>query len=248
MRAARLSIVIPAFNESRRLPATLAAVADYAAGALEFAEVLVVDDGSRDETRVVAEGIAGQFAAAPGGEAARCVVRVLSHHPNRGKGASVRRGMLEATEALILMIDADLSTPIEDLSKLLSALDGAEIAIGSRALAGSQITQRQSWFRESMGKVFNRLVQAVVLGGIRDTQCGFKLFRSTAARAIFSRTRIDGFAFDVEALYLARRLGLRVAEVPVRWHNSPESTVHLVRDASRMFTDLWRIRSVHRDL
>jgi dolichyl-phosphate beta-glucosyltransferase len=237
----RLSIVIPAYNEAARLSATLAAIEGYARGALTHAEILVVDDGSSDTTREIAEQYA-RDAKPP------VSVRVLGHRPNAGKGRSVREGMLAATEPHVLMSDADLSTPIEDVQKLARALDYAHIAVGSRAVAGSVITRRQPLYRQSMGKMFNRFVQAVVLPGVSDTQCGFKLFRTDTAQAIFSRAKVDRFAFDVEVLYIARKLGLRVEEVPVRWHNSPASAVDPVRDSAQMLADLWRIRLLHRDL
>jgi dolichyl-phosphate beta-glucosyltransferase len=236
----RLSVVIPAYNEDRRIPETLEALQRYAAGRFEAVEILVVDDGSSDGTADVARAFAAR-AASP------VSVRVLSNGKNLGKGASVRSGMLAASEDWILMTDADLSTPIEDLPALYAALTdgGADVALGSRALAESRLEVRQPLYREFMGRTFNRMVQLLLLGGIRDTQCGFKLFKREAARAIFSRAKVDRFAFDVEAVFLAQKLGLTVVEIPVTWRNSPHSTVSPLRDSAQMFFDIVRIRRLH---
>ncbi len=234
-----LSIVIPAYNEETRLPATLARVEQWARANLDRAEIIVVDDGSTDRTLELARAFS-QRASTP------VTVRALSNGTNRGKGASVRAGVLAATLPWILMSDADLSTPIEDVTKLADAIAGADVVIGSRAIAGSQVTKHQPLYRELMGKTFNKLVRVLVTGGLADTQCGFKLFRREAAQQIFSKAQIDRFAFDVEAIYLARQLGLRVLEVPVVWCNSPASTVDPVRDSSRMLLDLLRIHWLHR--
>jgi dolichyl-phosphate beta-glucosyltransferase len=242
MRVDRLSIVVPAFNEETRLPATLERLAAFATAHLEAAEIIVVDDGSRDRTRARAEELVQGLT----NEKVR--LAVLGLPENRGKGAAVREGMLAAREPFVLMSDADLSTPIEELPALADALEGFDVVLGSRAARGAKITQRQPLYRELMGKTFNKLVRVLVTGGIADTQCGFKLFRREAAQAIFSRAKVDRFAFDVEALFLARKLGFRICEVPVRWHNSPATTVHALRDSSRMFADLLRIRRLHRDL
>jgi dolichyl-phosphate beta-glucosyltransferase len=236
----RLSVVIPAYNEARRLPETLQVIQRFAADRFEAVEILVVDDGSTDGTVAAAEAFAST-ARSP------VSVRVLSNGRNLGKGASVRNGMLAATEPWILMTDADLSTPIEDLPALYAALSegGADVALGSRALADSRLEVRQPIYREFMGRTFNRMVQVLLLGGIRDTQCGFKLFKRAAAHAIFSRAKVDRFAFDVEAVFLARKLGLGVAEIPVTWRNSPHSTVSPLRDSAQMFLDVVRIKRLH---
>jgi dolichyl-phosphate beta-glucosyltransferase len=156
--------------------------------------------------------------------------------------------MLTASEPYILMSDADLSTPIEEIEKLAQAIQDADIAIGSRSISGSTITRRQPLYRMSMGKIFNRFVRAIAVHGIADTQCGFKLIKRDVAQAVFSRCKVERFAFDVEAIYVARRLGYRTVEVPVRWHNSPTSTVHPIIDSARMLWDLFRIRSLHPNL
>jgi dolichyl-phosphate beta-glucosyltransferase len=224
-----LSVVIPAYNEALRLPATLARVQQHLAGRSEPHEILVVDDGSSDATAEVARAAGG-------------AVRLLRHEPNRGKGYAVRRGMLAATGGRRLMTDADLSTPIEELAKLEAELDrGFDVAIGSRAIAGARIEVHQPAYREAMGRAFNLLVQGLLLPGLHDTQCGFKLFTAAAATAAFSATRLDGFSFDVEALYVTRRRGLRIAEVPVVWRNDAATRVGLGAGGAA-FADLLRIR------
>jgi len=169
---------------------------------------------------------------------------VIDRKFNRGKGYSVRQGMLAGRGRFLLFSDADLSTPIEELEQLLPPLESGEVqvTIGSRALKDSRVEVHQPWWRETMGKGFNLFVRAIALGGLRDTQCGFKCFTREAVRAVFSVARIDGFGFDVEALYLARKFGFGVREIPVRWINSPESKVHPLSDSSRMLADLLRIR------
>jgi dolichyl-phosphate beta-glucosyltransferase len=225
-----LSVVIPAFNEAARLPATLARVRAYLDARGASYQVLVVDDGSSDGTSEVA-----RTAGAP--------VELLRHAQNHGKGHAVRAGMLAAGGQQRLMTDADLSTPIEELDKLEAELRrGFDVAIGSRAVAGARIEVHQPFYREAMGRLFNRLVQALLLPGLHDTQCGFKLFSAAAATAAFGAARLDGFSFDVEALYVARRRGLRIAEVPVVWRNDAASRVGLGGGA-RAFLDLARIRA-----
>jgi dolichyl-phosphate beta-glucosyltransferase len=241
MRIARLSIIIPAYNEEARLAGTLDAITRYARQSLDRAEIIVVDDGSSDATAQIAAAWSAE-------DDARVSVRVLRHRSNQGKGASVREGMLAASEPYALMTDADLSTPIDDVERLATAIEHADVVIGSRSIPGSRITRRQPIYRMSMGKIFNRFVRALAVGGISDTQCGFKLLKRDVAQAVFSRCTIDRFAFDVEAIYVARRLGYRVVEVPVRWHNSPASTVHPIFDSARMLWDLARIRRRHRAL
>jgi dolichyl-phosphate beta-glucosyltransferase len=223
-----LSVVIPAFNEALRLPATLARIREHLAGA-SF-EIVVVDDGSTDGT--------AQQARAAGDDC----LRVIGGGRNRGKGHAVRQGMLEARGALRLMTDADLSTPIEELARLQArAAEGFEIVIASRALAGSRIEVHQPWYRESVGRAFNLLVRALLLPGLHDTQCGFKLFSARAAAEVFAAARLDGFGFDVEALVIARRRGYRIAELPVTWRNDAATHVSSLR-GFLAFLDLARIR------
>jgi dolichyl-phosphate beta-glucosyltransferase len=223
-----LSIVIPAYNEEARLPRTLAAIARWLEAGGPRAEIIVADDGSRDGTERVAR------------EAGAMVLR---RDENRGKGDAVRRGMLAARGPLRLMTDADLSTPIEDFALLKRRLDeGYDVAIGSRAMAGANVEVRQPAFRELSGRAFNLLVRLLLLPGLQDTQCGFKLFNAAAAEAAFSAARLDGFSFDVETLFVARRRGFRVAEVPVTWRNDAATHVGLAKGALA-FADLVRIRA-----
>lgn len=225
-----LSVVIPAYNEATRLPRTLGRLAEYLASWGHPYEILVVDDGSGDATEARAR------------EAGGPLVRVLRNEANRGKGYSVRRGILEACGQRILMTDADLSTPIEELPRLLAEMEGGyDIVIASRALPGANVEIRQPWYRENVGRLFNLAVRLLVVPGLHDTQCGFKLFRVEAARAIFSAGRLDGFSFDVEALFIARRRGYRVAEIPVTWRNDAATRVGLGA-GFRAFLDLARIR------
>lgn len=236
--APRISVVIPAYNEARRLGPTLERVATWLDAHEASWEVIVADDGSRDATAAIADEAAVRWPN----------VRRVSLPRNRGKGAAVRAGMLAATGDLALFCDADLATPIEELTKLeaaMAASPGAAIAIGSRALATSQIEVRQHPARELMGRTFNRLVRGLVVGGIRDTQCGFKLFTRAAAAELFGRAKVDGFAFDVELLWLAQGR-FPVVEVPVVWRHVDESKVSPGTDAARMFIDLLRIRRLHR--
>jgi dolichyl-phosphate beta-glucosyltransferase len=228
-----LSIVIPAFQEAAGIGQTLDRVRAYLDEQVFDSEVVVVVDGGRDETLALAK------AAMTGWPA----LTVLEGDVNRGKGYSVRRGMLEACGRYLLFSDADLSTPISEVERLIAALEaGADVAIGSRALAGSDVRVSQAWWRRSMGRIFNHIVRLVAVSGIRDTQCGFKCFRRDAARRLFALQRIRRFAFDVELLWLARRLGYRVAEVPVIWVNDASSGVNPVTDSFWMLVDLVRLR------
>ena len=232
---ASISIVIPAYNEGRRLGASLDAVLRYLASR-RFSpyEVVVVDDGSTDDTVEVVERC----------RAAHPEVRLLRNPGNRGKGYAVRHGMLEATGDWILFSDADLSAPIEQLDQLLEAAtrEHASVAIGSRALDRSLIAVHQSPFRENAGRVFNLLVRLLAGLPFWDTQCGFKLFERHAAREVFRRQRIERFGFDAEALYIARKLGFASLEAPVRWSHSEGTKVRMLRDSLNMFLDLARIR------
>jgi len=228
-----LSVVIPAFEEASRIGPTLERVHAYLRDQPFESEVLVVVDGGRDGTLELVREATADWPA----------WRVLDNGANRGKGFSVRRGMLAAGGRYLLFSDADLSTPIGEVERLIAALEaGGDIAVGSRALATSDVRVRQAWWRQSMGRIFNRIVRLVAVPGIHDTQCGFKCFRREAARRIFPRQRATGFSFDVELLWLARKLGYGVVEVPVTWVNDPSSRVHPVRDSLRMLADLLRLR------
>jgi dolichyl-phosphate beta-glucosyltransferase len=231
-----LSVVIPAYNEIARLEPTLRRVIAYCRAQCPLFEIIVVDDGSTDGTPDLVERIAAEEAG----------VKLIALGANRGKGAAVRSGVLAARGREVLFSDADLATPIEELDKLRQRLaDGCDIAIGSRAAPGADIRVRQHPMRELMGRTFNLMVRVAALGGIRDTQCGFKLFRRDAAHDLFGRARLDGFAFDVEVLWLARGR-YQVAEVPVVWSHVDDSKVSPGGDAARMFVDLLRIRWLHR--
>lgn len=230
-----LSVVIPAFNEEQRLPPNLERLHGFLVEQGYDAEILVVDDGSRDRTRDTVEACRN-----------RCpMLRVLSYGANRGKGFAVRTGVLAATRHAVLFTDADFSTPIGELDRLWEHLDrGFDVAIASRQMSDSQIEVRQPWYRRLVGRAFIVIVALIGVRGYRDTQCGFKLFRAEAVRRLFTPLRTHGFAFDVEVLMRARRLGMRVAEVPVRWLHSSDSRVRPVVDSVRMLVELLRMRGV----
>ena len=230
MAAPFLSIVIPAYNEAERLPTTLAQLGSFLRGEGYTAEIVVVDDGSIDGTAAV---VRQAVADTP--------VRLIVA-PHRGKGAAVRRGMLAATGEIRLMCDADLSMPAYELPKLLAALAaGADVALATREGAGARRID-EPYLRHLMGRVFNALVRLLAVPGLHDTQCGFKAFTAASAEALFTRATVDGFGFDVEVLYLARKRGLRLAEVPIAWYFQPSSRVSPLRDTMRMIRDLLRVR------
>lgn len=235
----RLSVVVPAYNEEARIARTVERIAAYLSLKGEPWEILVSDDGSTDGTSVRVR----EAAARLGGER----VRLLRSDANRGKGDAVRRGALAARGERVLVTDADLSAPIKESDKLLRAIDeGADAAIGSRALREPGCDVQESARRWIAGRVFNLLVKLLVVRGYHDTQCGFKCFTREAARKLFALQKIDGFSFDVELLYLAKRQGLKVREVPVMWSQGPDSRVRLLRDSIRMFRQLFLIRRLHR--
>lgn len=228
-----LSIIIPSYNEEARLPGTLQRIAEYLPTLKLRTEVLVVDDGSTDRTAAVAESFHGKLTG----------LRVLSNGTNRGKGYSVRHGMLEAQGDMVLFTDADLSAPIEEAEKLLGPLNnGYDVALGSRAMDRSLISTRQSIFRETAGIIFNKIVRMVLRLPFVDTQCGFKAFRRERCRIIFEQQRIEGFGFDPELLYLARHYGLLAIEIPVRWGHSEATKVNMLGDSLKMFADIFTIR------
>jgi dolichyl-phosphate beta-glucosyltransferase len=228
----RLSVVVPAYNEARRLPPTLARIRAWAASRDFPVEIVVVDDGSADGTADVARA-----------ELAGTDHRVLVHPENRGKGAGLRTGMTAAAGEFVLFTDADLSTPIEEADLFLAEhARGTPVVIGTRKTGDARVSVRQSLVRERMGKVYTWLSNVLVCPGVTDFTCGFKSFRRDAARAIFSRLVEDGWSYDSEVLFLARRLGFEVREVPVRWANDPSTRVRLLRDAVGSFAGLVRIR------
>ncbi len=228
----RLSLVIPAYNEALRIASTLRAVGAWRRAQGFEVEVLVVDDGSKDDTVAVVEALSREI----GG------LRVLSGEPNHGKGYAVARGMRAARGRVRLFLDADGSTPIEEAGRLLEAIRvGADVAIGSRRAPGAAMAVKQPWYRRLWSVVANRVVQVVLLDGIHDTQCGFKAFSARAAAAVFGRVRTSGWGFDLEALAVARRLGFHITELPVQWSDDRRSRVKLA-DAWRITREFLRIR------
>ena len=229
----RLSVVVPCYNEEQRLPATIERIAGYLSRRGVSYELILVDDGSIDGTREVMQQAAARNPA----------VRIESLPRNRGKGGALAAGVAIARGEQLLVTDADLSTPIEELEKLETALAaGAGVAIASRAIKGSRVEISQPIYRVAMGKIFNLIVQLVLLPGIWDTQCGFKLFRAEIARPVFAALTTNGFGYDPEALYLAKRRGVRIVEVPVVWRNSAPTTVNAIRSSLDMFKHVVRVR------
>ena len=228
-----ISLVIPAFNEGRRIAPTVRETVAYLGNNGYAYEVIVVDDGSTDSTYDVVRHIQREVPQ----------LGIVRHPVNLGKGCAVKSGFLAARGDFVFFTDADHSTPIEELPKFMArAHEGFDIVIASRALPDSVIAVPQAWYRQRMGCAFNWLVRALVIGGIHDTQCGFKCFRRDRCAPVFAVQRLRGFSFDVEILYLARRLGLKIIELPVVWRNSADSRVHTLKDSLRMFRDLLRIR------
>jgi dolichyl-phosphate beta-glucosyltransferase len=233
-RIPRHSIVIPAYNESERLGPTLGRVLAFVRRQGQKAEIVVVNDGSTDQTADVVRDYAQQS----GG-----IIRLLENPENRGKGYSVRNGVLHSAGDIVLFTDADLSAPIEEAVKLVEALDhGADVAIGSRWARRELQTQRQSLARQVLGRVFNGLLRILLSLEFKDTQCGFKAFRREAARAVFPLQRIEGWGFDPEILFLAKKSGFKVAEVPVVWGHDTRTRIKPFEDGWRMVADMLRIR------
>ena len=227
------SIVIPAYNERDRIVATLERIVAYSSKHRWEAEVLVVDDGSRDETAEIVRQFSMRNPA----------VRLLRNPGNRGKGYSVRHGMLRATGDILLFTDADLASPIEEAEKLFSAIAaGADIAIGSRWMKSELQTHRQPLHRQVMGRIFNLLMRLTLRLNFKDTQCGFKAFKRSTSQAIFQFQRIERWGFDPELLYLARKFKLKVVEIPVGWAHQEGARINPVRDGLRMFGELLMVR------
>lgn len=230
-------MIVPAYNEENRLPGTLDRMLEYFSGVSYSWSILIVDDGSKDRT---AEKVREYSAHEPR-------IQLTGYPTNRGKGHAVRYGMLRAEGELLLLSDADLATPIEEVEKLLPALDRqADVAIGSRPLKESRLEVRQPLYRELGGRALNKLIQMFGLKGIQDTQCGFKLFRREAAREIFSRCHLDNFSYDFEALLVARDLGLPIAEIGVRWRHIEGSRLRPFRDGLNAIRDLLKLRALGR--
>src|SRR5436305_7310256 len=229
------SAVIPAFNEASRIDETLRLTLDYLRNASPESELIVVNDGSTDATSLIARKVL---------ETTKIETRLLENFPNRGKGAAVRSGLFVAQKPIALFFDADLSTPLEETPRVIEPIANGEvdIAFGSRALDRRLIGQHQPWRREQAGRIFNLLVRLATDLPFWDTQCGFKAFRKDECRPILEAACIDGFAFDVELLFLARRAGLRIREIPVRWNHSEGSKVRLFQDSLRMLGEIVTLR------
>ena len=232
-----ISVVIPAYNEERRLPPTLIDIIDFFDSLHVAYEVIVVDDGSSDGTA----DVVNKF------ERVRPQVKLMKLPKNSGKGYAVRFGVLNSRGSRVLFADADGATPISEFTRLNNALEsGADLAIGSRAMFSNDTHVATSIHRKFLGRVFNHCVNWILLPGIADTQCGFKLFTRPSAQFLFSHQRSDRFSFDVELLYLAKKAEFRIAEVPINWNNIPGSKVNLVLDALLMFRDIIRFKIIHR--
>ncbi len=228
-----LSLVIPAYNETACLARNVATILAHVDEAGLSAELLIVDDGSTDDTRAVAEGLAAGDAR----------VRTLANPENAGKGSAVRQGMLAAGGDPVVFLDADLSTPIATLQPMLAAFAaGADVVVGSRRVAAAQIAVHQPWLREFLGRGFTWLTRLWLRVPLADFTCGFKGFRAHAVRPIFERQQLDDWSFDAEICYLARRFGYSIAQVPVVWSNDPESKVRVGAALFRSVLGLWRIR------
>lgn len=234
--APALSVIIPAYNEQKRLPPHLGHALDYLREHFPAFELMVVDDGSADRT---AEAVAAAFA----GEPRACVI---SYRPNRGKGHAIRTGVLASRGEIVVFLDADFSTPVEEIPRALEWLRQADIVVGSRDLPGAEVRPTQPPFRRVASDVFDVVKKLMVgLWDIKDTQCGFKAYAGPVARQLFALGRVDRFMFDVEILYLAERAGLRIREMPVHWADVPGSKVRFWEGLVNMIRDLWRIRRMH---
>ena len=239
-----LSLIIPAYNEADRIGPSVEKAYRFFESVDYDAEIVAVDDGSSDRT---VDAIREAFDRKPAG-LDRITTKLIVLGTNAGKGAAVRRGMLEAKGKVRVFTDADFSTPVSELSKIIPLISSGDydVVIGSRAAEGRMLVKKhQPWYREAMGRFYNILVQLFVFRGIRDTQCGFKGFSDHAAQILFSKQRVNGFSFDVEILYLARRYGYRIREIAVEWYNDERSTVGALTDSAKMFWELLRIRKLH---
>lgn len=225
-------MIIPAYNEAARIVPTLKRVHEYFSAQTYTWSVTVISDGSRDDTNKLVLDFAKDHPQ----------FTLIDSQPNHGKGYVVRKGMLEVDGEFILFSDADLAAPIEEVEKLLPKMADHDIAIGSRPLKESNLEIRQPFYREALGRMANKLIQALAVKGIKDTQCGFKVFKNDVAKDVFCRCKLDGFSFDFEALMVARDLGYKISEVPIRWSHQEGSKVVLWRDAPKAFYDLFKLR------
>ncbi|MDP3791550.1 MAG: glycosyltransferase family 2 protein [Candidatus Omnitrophota bacterium] len=229
-----LSVIIPAYNEEGRIGPTLSKVYEFLRTKDYDWEVILVDDGSSDNTVIRAQD----------SELAKIAkLKIINNGTNKGKGFSVKNGILNSSGEYILFSDADLSTPIEEADKLFSYIKkGCDIVIGSRSIAGADVKVHQPFYREWMGRIFNFLVNMLLIKGFNDTQCGFKLFKGNVARELGKELTVNGFCFDVEMLYLAGKKGYRIAETGIIWENSPQSKVRVINSSLAMFIDLFKIK------
>ena len=236
-----LSVVVPLYNEEKNIKETARRVGAYLSLMNEPWELILVNDGSTDRTGQILR----EMTSPPG----QSSLKPLHETVNHGKGFACRQGVKQARGRYVLLTDADLSSPIKEVDKLIAALEkGAQVACGSRALRAKDCDVQQSFKRQVSGRIFNFFVQSLVLPGVLDSQCGFKCFTREAAQKLFSTQKLDGFSFDVEVLYLARKFGYKIAEVPVMWSQAPESHVSLFRDATRMLKDLFKIKELHKNI
>jgi len=226
----KYSIIIPAYNEEKRISKTVARILEFFEKKKVDFEIIVVNDGSKDKTSEAVKIFRNKK------------IRLLEFSPNHGKGFAVKQGMLNAKGDIILFSDADLSTPIEEFDKLINYIKDFDVIIGSRSIKGANVVKHQPFYRELMGKIFNKIVRLFTIRGIIDTQCGFKIFNQKAAKDVFSRTRITGFGFDVEALFLAKILKYKIKEVPVTWINDEQTKISPVKDSLKMFIEVLKVR------
>jgi len=235
-----ISVIIAAYNEEKSICLSLLNIENYLCNNKFEYEIIVVDDGSRDGTSKVASALAPFINN----------LKIIRYPVNKGKGYALRQGVCASQGQLVLLTDADLSTPIEELGKLLTSIgeNKCKIAIGSRTLSGSKIIQKQPWFRQQIGRVFNKITKYLVLNDFSDTQCGFKLFSGRIARELFKNAQINRFAFDVEILALAKTNGYKISEVPVIWKNSIDSKVNPLFDSFQMLKDLFKIKKLLGDI
>lgn len=232
----KLSIVIPAYNEEQRIGKSLNLALDYIKENNLDCEIIIVDDGSTDQTVSICKNLDSE-------------IKIIQQKQNMGKGAAVRTGMLAASGDIVLFTDADFSTPIYEIKKVLKSFEnGNLVCIGNRALDYSMIKEHQPFYREFMGKSFNKLVQLLVIKGVSDTQCGFKAFSNKAAKQIFNQAKINGFGFDVEILFLTKKFGYHIDQISVEWYHDDRSKVDPIKDAFRMFRDLLKVKRLHKNL
>lgn len=233
-----ISVVIPAYNEEKRIGPTLQKIIKYLKSHFNKYEIIVLNDCSTDLTNK----IVSKYMNKKQNKNNQNNVRIIQSEKNEGKGNSIKKGILAAKYPLVLFSDADLATPIEELDKLIKFIDKYDVVIASRNMKDSDVRTKQPFYRVLLGKTFPKLVSLIVLRGFKDTQCGFKLFKTSKAKKIVSLQTLNRFAFDVEILFIAKKLGYKIKEVPVVWIDKKDSKVHPVKDSLKMFADLLRIK------